>query len=181
MTDKINIYASFISGQVAKEVKFGNVQIKEDIEQVDEISTAAKKAYVNASKDDQMAMVVGDKKRTDRAMDNRLAGQKRAEKSMKEEAEEIDEISQNTAMNYSIKANKEISGNKSSKVNQRYAGVKMADDKLRKMQNKSSGAKVATSEDIEALRAQLVKSLEENTISSSDIRSIIDLIDSIED
>jgi hypothetical protein len=69
----------------------------------------------------------------------------------KEEVEQVDEISAKTGMSYSIKATSQVGkGNlDSSKESKRLAGVKMADDKYRKMQGKSTQAKVGFGEDKE--------------------------------
>jgi len=59
--------------------------------------------------------------------------------------EALDEVSSKTVMNYSIKAAAEV-GKGSDKESKRMAGIKMADEKMRKKEGKSSMAKVAAEE-----------------------------------
>lgn len=59
--------------------------------------------------------------------------------------EALDEVSSKTVMNYSIKAAAEV-GKGSDKESKRMAGMKMADEKMRKKEGKSSMAKMAAEE-----------------------------------
>lgn len=72
----------------------------------------------------------------------------RRKKGLKEEVEQVYEISAKTAMSASIKATKEIGTGKSSREDKLLSLSKMADEKYRKMQGKSSSAKVATTEEV---------------------------------
>ena len=65
---------------------------------------------------------------------------------MRNESRQLDEISSRLASNYSVKASDASKHRKLplKKVDNRYAGVKMADEKVRKMEGKPSTAKVAT-------------------------------------
>jgi hypothetical protein len=68
---------------------------------------------------------------------------------MRSESAQLDEISAKLAANYSIKASDASKHRKlpTKKVDNRYAGVKMADEKVRKMEGKSSSAKVAATKE----------------------------------
>lgn len=68
---------------------------------------------------------------------------------MRNESRQLDEISSKLAAKYSVKASDSSKHRSMStkKVDNRYAGVKMADEKIRKMDGKNSSAKVATSKE----------------------------------
>jgi hypothetical protein len=120
--------------------------MKEEAEQIDELSKKTLGSYVkkaagdldfNARRDGKI--LAGQGKSTDKYF-NKAYSRKRgiglaADKLAKEEAEQIDEVSATTLSKYSTKAARQ--------GDDRLAGQKMADEKIRKQQGKSSTAKVA--------------------------------------
>lgn len=124
-------------------------------ENLDELSKQTLGSYINkaassAAKSSYKIMKDKPENAAKHGMDSykRLEGIKKATAKMAEEAEQIDELSSKTMMNYGIKATAEIGkGNLSTdKESKRMAGTKMADEKMRKKEGKSSMAKIAAEE-----------------------------------
>ena len=124
-------------------------------ENLDELSKQTLGSYINkaassAAKSSYKIMKDKPENAAKHGMDSfkRLEGIKKATAKMAEEAEQIDELSSKTVMNYGIKATAEIGkGNLSTdKESKRMAGTKMADEKMRKKEGKSSSAKIAAEE-----------------------------------
>ena len=113
---------------------------KESVEQVDEIKIPSNYG----------AMVARAKKKKFMAA-QKAAKAAKTSKAAKESVEQVDELSRNTLNNYMSKASDAQGHRKLSnkKVDNRYAGVKMADEKQRKRDGYSSSAKVAAREEVE--------------------------------
>lgn len=130
-------------------------KVAEESEQIDELSKKTLGSYINkaassAAKSSYKIMKDKPENAAKHGMDSfkRLEGIKKATAKMAEESEQIDEVSSKTVMSYGIKATAEIGkGNLSTdKESKRMAGIKMADEKMRKKEGKSSSAKIAAEE-----------------------------------
>lgn len=124
---------------------------KEEVEQIDELSTKALGSYVNAATDSLRTNTIhaartGDKKSKNIARKRYQGMYKAVNKMAKEEAEQIDEISTKLAIDYSAKA-ADARGHKklsTSKLDKRYKSMALAHEKIR-----ARHAQVPTTEEAE--------------------------------
>jgi hypothetical protein len=163
--------AAYVKKDFGHFAKKYDAKMHEEVEQLDEISDKLKNSYIVRSKEQgymanrmRMSPVV-DKQTSDRASkiyNKRRRGQdlydRSIERAKKEEVEQIDEISARKAMDYSTKSAANVgSGKSGDKEDKRIAGQKMADEKYRKMQGKSSSAKVAATEEVQLSDAEIAR------------------------